>query len=138
MGQKLSKAIKWRTNMCECGCGDLNPKQVVKIGDYILAIEVYPGCKDCETGIMVTLNLFSKDEAERWGLEAKEEFKPDETGWSRIDIPLLGKDELVKAFNKLESGGEVSFADYDDCAEYLDDNGIDLLQEALRIKQVEE
>ena len=113
--------------MGECGCGDFHPYESYRLGDYVLAIEIYKGCSYCNTGLMVGLHLFTDAEARRYDIEAHKEFKPDEYGHSQIDLPLIGKDDLVKAAQKLEP----EFSEYGDLMNFLSDYGLELLQNAI-------
>jgi len=120
--------------MCECGCGDLAPDKVVRLGDKVLAIEVYPGCRDCETGLMVVLNLFTQERAEDFfDLEPTEIFEPDEQGYAEISMPILGPDDLIEVVKEMEKDGN-PLTDYESLSDWLSDHGLELLQRALSIQ----
>jgi len=119
--------------MCECGCGDLAPDKVVRLGDKVLAIEIYPGCRDCETGLMVVLNLFTQERAEDFMLETTEIFEPDEQGYAEISMPILGPDDLIEVVKEMEKDGN-PLTDYESLSDWLSDHGLELLQRALSIQ----
>lgn len=119
--------------MGECGCGELRPDQVVKIGDKVLAIEIYPGCHDCGTGIMTWLDLFTPVRAEEFLLEVSGEFKTDEFGYGQLSFPIIGPDDLVEAVTEIE--GENPLKEYNCLADWMMDNGLDVLQRGLAIRK---
>jgi hypothetical protein len=125
--------------MCECGCGEFRPDKAVRIGDKVLAIEIYPGCRDCDTGIMVSLHIFTTEEAARWDLKPIEEFKPDQFGSEQMDFPIIGKEDLVHAAEAMDEADGDPFEDqgYANLIDWLSDNGLDLLQRGLRLRLAE-
>jgi hypothetical protein len=120
--------------MCECGCGEMSARKIVSIGNLYLVIEIYPGCEACETGIITTLYLLSKNNIESMGFEIEncDEFKPDKFGYSQIDIPILSADDLMDAIKKHPDGGDEIC---DDDLEFLQENGVALLQKAIEIRK---
>ncbi len=123
--------------MCECGCGDFSCNKAIRVGKNILAVEIYPGCENCRTGLMVALHIFTPEEAEKWDIEEAKPFEPDEYGHAQIDLPLLGPDELIQAarYLKLDRKSIFGRTGYGNLVDFLDDHGLELLQCALRIKQ---
>jgi hypothetical protein len=123
--------------MCECGCGDFRPYKSFLVGDLVLSVEVYPGCQECGTGIMVALNIFTMEEAARWieDIEALPQLQPvkGDYGWKREDVPLIGEEDIVEWAEKQRVllGEEGSYSTLED---YLADNGLDLLQGGLEIR----
>ena len=89
--------------MCECGCNELSINKAVKVGENVLIVEIYPGCRDCEAGVVLSLYLFPPDEAENFGvdLEDIDEFVPDRFGFSQLDFPLIGQEDMVEASKSL-------------------------------------
>ena len=128
--------------MCECGCGNFNPYKAYKMGENVLAVEIYPGCEECGTGLMVSLHIFTPDEAKHYDMEPTEEFKPDEFGWAEMSFPIIGKDDLLQAAkdNIHENGEPIEEQGYENIPDWISDNGLDLLQRGLRLrlKDVEE
>lgn len=108
--------------MCECGCGDFHPHQSFLMGDDVLSVEVYRGCDNCDTGLMVTLYKMSPSEAERWDIEEFSEF--DRFGM--VNIPLLHPEDLIEALKEIQEADE-----YDNFADFLSDHGLDLIQRAV-------
>lgn len=125
--------------MGECGCGSFTCEQAVRVGDYILAVEVYRGCADCQTGLMVTLHIFTVDEARHWDIEKAETFAPDQYGHAQLDFPLFGHDELIGAAHRLnvDTADEFSANGYENLRDFFEDYGLSLLQTAWSIKQAE-
>ena len=119
--------------MGECGCGDFHLYDSYRLGDYVLAIEIYKGCSYCNTGLMVGLHLFTDAEARSYDIEAHKEFKPDEYGHSQIDFPIIGKDDIVKAAQKLVT----EFSEYGNLEDFLSDYGLELLQSGI-VNRLEE
>jgi hypothetical protein len=119
--------------MCECSCGDFNPTKLMKVGENILAVEIYPGCQECNTGIIFGLHILTEEEAVNRGLEIDDifEFRPDEFGYSQVDFPLLSGDDLASASEEQKG----IFDYYDDPSKYLRGNGVYLLQRAMDIRK---
>lgn len=120
--------------MGECGCGELRPHEVLQLGNEILAVEIYEGCEYCDTGIMVTLNLLNKERADEIGLEPTGELKPDKYGWGQTNYPIIAPEDLIDAAKKLKSDEAFGDDGYDSLTDYLSDEGLELLQTALRIR----
>lgn len=119
--------------MGECGCGEMDNDKVVRMGKNIMGIEIYPGCRYCDTGIIVTLNLFTRKEAKVFDLEASETFAPDEHGFSQLNFPIIGPDDLVEVIEKMaeaEGMGEDGYS----LSDWMHDHGLELLQSALRLR----
>jgi hypothetical protein len=125
--------------MGECGCGDFQPHKSLKVDESILSVELYDGCQDCETGLMVTLYRFTPDEARDWGITEDDLAQFDDIGM--FNIPLMDADDLVEAYNALEAEGDTEpVEEYANLGDWLSDNGLRLLQEALwnRIRKTRE
>lgn len=120
--------------MGQCGCGELQPRDVLKVGGKVMAVEVYKGCEICDTGVMLTLNLFNPSRAKEHDLKPRREFKTDKHGFGFVDYPLLGKDDLIEAVKELEKAGEV-IDNYDNLVDWFRDNGLFMLQKAISIRQ---
>lgn len=121
--------------MGQCGCGDLSPRDVFKIGQKVMAVEVYKGCDDCDTGVVLTLNLFNPSNAKECDLKPKKEFKTDKYGYNSVHYPLLGKSDLIEAARELEESGETFEIYGNNIGDWLQDNGLRLLQKAIAIRQ---
>ncbi|MGA2160091.1 MAG: hypothetical protein ABSG90_12875 [Dehalococcoidia bacterium] len=118
--------------MGECGCGEMIPHKVFKIGNRILAVEIYRGCQDCCTGITVTLNLFTKKEWKTWDIEPDAEFKVDEHGYAQIAFPIIEQEDLV-AVAKSEEYQNIFDGEngYENLEDFFHDEGLRILQEAV-------
>ena len=113
--------------MGECGCGEINNiREIVSIGDYILVVELYTGCRYCHTGIMTSLHLYSQEEASCFQFNPTRVFEPDEYGYSDLHIPIVDQEDLVEAAGSIGNPYE-----YNDVPEWLSDHGRDLLQKAI-------
>jgi len=112
--------------MGECGCGAFSARKIVRVGNRILAVEIYPGCDYCCTGVVVTLHVFTLKDAKAFSLETAEPFEPDEYGHAQIDIPLIGPDDLLHAAKEI--GETVGPDGYKNLIDYLSDNSLRLLQ----------
>ena len=115
--------------MGECGCGELSPREVVSIGGDVLAIEIYPGCRDCHTPLGLTLYFFTPEGAEEFMLTPTRALVADryglESGW--LAFPILDPQKLVQAAR--EMGNEDDADDLD----WLEDDPLRLVQDAYRL-----
>lgn len=121
--------------MGECGCGETVPYKILQIDDKVLVVEIYRGCEYCDTGLIVTLHLNTAESAAEWDWEPDTKLEPDDYGHAQVDFPLLGKDDLVEAAKRMNAdamfGGEDG---YETLTDWLSDNGLELLQTALRLR----
>lgn len=93
-----------------------------------MIVEVYPGCRYCETGIIVTLHKLTYEEAKEWDWEPDIKFSPEPpSGLSQLNFPILGNEDLIEA--AIQMGRD------DDLIDFLRDEGLDLLQRALSIRE---
>jgi hypothetical protein len=115
--------------MCECGCGAINPIAAYQIGNSILIIDEYYGCKDCNNPIGFTLHIFSKKEAKEWIDFKPEIFKPKPPiSWDYKNFSFIGKNELMSASEEYEK----EFKEYDTLKDFMCDFGLEILQTALK------
>lgn len=113
--------------MGECGCNEMEMiRGVYDVGKFVLAIEVYSGCRYCKTPIAFTLHMFTPEEARDFMLESSERFEPDEWGFAMKSFPLMDKKDLIAASKDLPN--IVHYANLED---WLEDNGRELLSLAL-------
>lgn len=117
-----------------CGCGELSPEKVYRVGDQFLVVELYRGCSDCGTGLMVSLHLMTPEAAKQYDIEPNDAFPPDKYGWSQVNIPIVGREDLVEAAEVIEENGSLT-VEYDSLADLLRDEGLDLLQRGVRIRE---
>jgi hypothetical protein len=123
--------------MCECACGDAQIEKGWRVGENILAVELYRGCKECNAGLLVSLHIFTPEQAEEYEIEIVGEFKPDAHGWAQMPFPVVGKDDLVKAAESLEEEEGDLFEEYGSLPEVLREFGLKLLQKSFAIRQKE-
>ena len=93
--------------MGECGCGHNIEDRAVKLpsGD-VLAYGVYPGCRDCSTGIGFGIRLYDTVEHCRKWMD----IEPDEYGGNDgfgIGIEILDVDDIVEAVREAEEPGDL-------------------------------
>jgi hypothetical protein len=114
--------------MGECGCAELSPHEVVSIGDNVLAIEIYPGCRDCHTPMALTLYFFTPEGADEFVLKPTRSLVPNqyglEEGW--LSFPLIDPQKLVQVARDLGVGEEEE-ADW-----WIEENARELVQETWR------
>lgn len=113
--------------MGECGCSEMTNYEAYKIGDYILAVESYLGCEYCHTGLMISLHLFTEENAKDFLIETDREFKPDKYGHAQLDFPIIGSNELIKAVKQVRLDG-VNLSQYEDLEDIFEDVGLELLR----------
>ena len=119
--------------MGECGCGEINDiRDIVKIGENILVVEVYSGCRYCHSGVVVSLHLFTEEEAKCFQFESTKVFEPDEFGYGALHFPIVGQEDLAITCLEMES-----MENYIDVSDWLTDNGRELLQRAIAKRRQE-
>lgn len=120
--------------MGACGCGESEPQQVYTVGDFVLGIWEYHGCTYCDTPIGVAVQIYTREVADRYDLLDKitGEFAPGPHGFAEKVVPLVGRRELVAAAEEIEAEEGAVGDEYDGLGEWLADNGLKLLERALR------
>ena len=119
--------------MGACGCGDFYADKVYKLpsGTWV-AIQLYPGCRDCDTPLGVMVHVFNAKGAKDWRLAdgEVEHVTPDEYGALLGGLPMLTPDDLLTAVKEI--GYEVGEGkdQYATLAEYIEDQGRELLRSA--------
>lgn len=115
--------------MGECGCGEMRPHKIFRIGNKILVVEIYKGCSYCETGVMVTLNVMTQEAAEKMGIEPSEAGEIEmEWGWGQENFPIIGPEDLRAELKERDA----LFQEYDSLDDFFADEGLDILQGAVR------
>ena len=121
--------------MGECGCGFTNPTQAFQITRPAwVGVQVYPGCRECYQGPMVDIMFFDKQGREDWLPHlSPERIDPDRYGGDQhpggIQVPLFEVEDLVAAAKDAEEESDLS--EYACIADWLMDNGLALIQDAL-------
>jgi hypothetical protein len=111
--------------MGACGCNEIQiVKHVLSVGEYVLVVELYPGCEYCHTGLSVNLYMFSRERASDYMFEPTGVFEPDEWGSAQIYTPILNVEDLKRNIPP-------NFDQYDDVKDWLDDVGLQWLQSSL-------
>ncbi len=120
--------------MGACGCGDANFDRGFRLPDgTTIGIEVYRGCRYCATGPGVTVAAFDAKGAHEWmdGVECPV-MVPDEYGGDdryALAVCLFDMADLLAECREIEA--EVPIADYESVADWLEDNGLQLIQGAM-------
>lgn len=75
--------------MCECICGEANPIFAIRVGESIVAIDLYRGCKSCDLKPGIWLDVYpASDEDLLDGL--KVEMHSDKSAISHLRVDLQG------------------------------------------------
>lgn len=117
--------------MGECGCNDIQPHEILKVGENVLVVEIYRGCSYCDTGIMVGLHLMPPDDAEAFGWEPTGKLELDNGKYAMWNYPIVGPDDLLEAAKKMKADEQFGGEGYDTLTDWLMDNGLEFLQKAL-------
>jgi hypothetical protein len=120
--------------MCECGCGEMVPYEILDIDGKVMVVEIYRGCEDCDTGLMVSLNLFSSENATEQNLIPTKKFELDKFGWAQNNYPIVGKTDLIEAAKQMSADADFGEDGYESMTEWLEERGLELLQTALRLR----
>ena len=118
--------------MCECGCGQTDISEAYRIGKTrtVLALQVYPGCQNCDYGPGVALSLFDSPKSEWLDGVDVQAVTPDEFGSNEgrgIPIPIMDVEDLVASAKELDPVER-----YESLSEWLEEHGSQLLQDAVR------
>jgi hypothetical protein len=132
--------------MGQCGCGeDVEDKAAILPDGTCVAYGIYEGCVDCDTGIGVGLRFYdTKEHCAEWvSPKAMTPMAPTEYGGNDgngIGIPIMDVDDLVHVVAEMESEGLLvgnGRNSYGSISEWMEDNGLDLLQRAIRRRKKE-
>lgn len=96
-----------------------------------MVVEIYDGCRYCETGIMVTLHKLTYEEAKEWDWNPDTVFERDHLGISQLNFPIVSTEDLVNAAKQM------GFEEGDQLIDDLSESGLELLQRAVRIRLAE-
>ena len=120
--------------MGECGCGNFNPQDSFKVGDKVMATEVYYGCDYCNTGICLSLYLFTPEAAERWSLLPIEEMKDDGNLVGGVrHYPLVGPEDLFESFKEMFDRNYIEGEDgFESPLDFVKEFSLEILQGAFR------
>jgi hypothetical protein len=89
--------------MGECGCGEMNIVDSFLIGNKVLAVDLYYGCRYCsENPLGIVIHIFTKKQAKEFGIVPREQFSPGEYSSSEKPYPFMGKEDLMEACKKYE------------------------------------
>lgn len=116
--------------MGECACGELNTREGYEVAGLILVPEIYPGCVGCETGVQVSLHLFTPEQAREYHIEIKGSLTPGEHGHTRKSFVILDAADLAEAAGRLDER-RAGFDDVGALAEVLPSKLTLLLQEGV-------
>lgn len=98
--------------MGECGCGSFSPCALMDGPNGLTyVVEVYPSCRDCETGASVRLHIMTAEDLAEWAIAdlPKIEFYGDaKVAW----LPVLHPADLrekMEAFAKKQKPGTYDY-----------------------------
>ncbi len=132
--------------MCECPCGEFVPFEAFQIGDKYLAIEIYPGCETCKTGVMVTLALMSEEQKNDMDIEIAPPLEPDKgDGWDQREYRLFTQEDMIEAAkDMIEASKEIidvskeidpqlgfTSQEYENLEDLISDMGMELVRTAI-------
>lgn len=124
--------------MGACGCADNAPDEIYRIGrGKYIAVASYHGCDYCDTGIGYDIRFFNEEGRKLWahGLKSKPIlFDEDGVYDSGLMLGCVGLRELKEGAKTLIAEKRIGnkFTGYRNVADWLDDNGLELLQAAFR------
>lgn len=127
--------------MGACGCGEGIEDHAVKLPNgVIVAYGVYPGCEDCHDGLGFSMHFYDTEEGYNTYActNRLDEITPDCDGGNDgfgLALRAFGISELVEAAACLEADGSRVGEDrdnYETIAEWMQDNGLRLIQDAIR------
>lgn len=125
--------------MGACGCGDNSPDKVYRIGKgRFLGVAAYLGCSYCGTGVGFDLTFMNAAGRKLWADRIKVEtleFAENPADGSSLMLGCVGLDELREAAAKMQADKrmERGFRGFRTVEDWLDEHGLELLQEAFRI-----
>jgi hypothetical protein len=122
--------------MGECGCNNCDPQEILRIGDYTIAVEIYPGCEYCTTSPGVYLHIYTNENAREYcAIEDREviNLTPDDDDHKMRGYPLILPVNLAKAARELKADDMINH--YDLLTDWLSDYALPLLQISIAITQ---
>ena len=124
--------------MCECSCAAQPYLTATRIDgtDVVLAVQVFPGCKDCDYGPGVSVAIFDSPTVELIEGLKLESIKADEYGGNSgygLSVPVLDGEDLIAEARELCPKGTIGPGEdeYESLADWLDDNWDSLLRGAV-------
>lgn len=120
--------------MCECNCGDFKPYKAYRVGELVLVVEIYWGCKSCNNPLDFALHIMTPEYAKEWDIDAAAlpEFLPDRHGHDQRYFPIIGQEDIIEWAEK--EAPEISPYFYGSLANYLREHGLNLLQGGMEIR----
>lgn len=121
--------------MGECGCGDWEADVIYRVKKpCIIGLRVYRGCRDCDTGVGVALDFFTPKSEYIRDCDVSYDAIPDEYGADLPGLPLFEVGDLIEASRTIDSKVGNGGNDYATIQDWLYDNGLTLIQEAMAIR----
>jgi hypothetical protein len=122
--------------VCQCGCGEFPVENAYTLpSGEIVGYGIYRGCEDCYAGPGVSVYVYPNEESE-WLRDAKiESYEPDEFGGNKgygISVSFFEVCDLIKAATEIGGDFEKTHG-YETVAEWLEDNGLRMMQDAMRL-----
>lgn len=122
--------------MCQCGCGEFGLENAYKLpSGEVVGYGVYRGCEDCHAGPGVSVYVYP-DEKSEWLTGVKiEPYEPNDFGGNKgygISVSFFEVRDLIKAATEIGGNFEKTHG-YETVAEWLEDNGMRMMQDAMRL-----
>lgn len=122
--------------MCECLCGAIKGDINLAVGDAIVTVDAYTGCRDCAPLFGIDVSVFTEEGAREWLRGAMiERATPNEyggpNGGRAACFEIFSVDDLAES--ALLLGFRVPSADYDDMRDFMTDFGLKWVQSAAQL-----
>lgn len=131
--------------MGQCGCGETWIKRAFRVigTDFIIGVQEYHGCKECNSSVGLFLSFFTLEGAKEWIDDDLriEPVLPDAYGAFEgrgAQFWLIGREELYLAAAHLEAHEGLRIEDYGSLEDLLHDYGLRLIQAAMDMRPDEE
>jgi hypothetical protein len=115
--------------MGECGCGEMNIIDNVFVGDKVLAVDLYRGCRYCGADIGIKLHIFTKKEAKHWDIEPQDKLEINEWSENYRNVFWIGMEHFIKAILNYKN----EIPEYNALEDFLEDRKHDILKDALKL-----
>lgn len=122
--------------MCECLCSEVRGDLLFTTDrKNFVTVDVYPGCPNCARVIGVDIRVFNKQGAKDF-LDGKKGTLVSGDDYGHIpsfrSIPILSVESLIEASKNFEV--VIGEDGWETLGDWLEDNGLALLQSAIRIE----
>ena len=124
--------------MGECGCADVQFEEAFQIAgtQTVVAYQVFHGCEDCDYGPSVSISFLASPKSMYLEGVPIQRVMPNEYGSGRgkhkaggFGFGLFDQEDLIAAAKEAEEASPIE--DYESLADWLHDNGTQLIQDAI-------